>query len=73
VSGAPRARKREAAEAIMRRILAGGPVRCREVNEALRAAGISEQTAWRARQRVGVRRSARPRPGPGAVWWVELR
>jgi len=43
------------------------------VNDALRAARISEQTARRARKRISVKRTAVPRHGPGSTWWLELR
>jgi hypothetical protein len=64
--------KRELAEGLLRELLADGPRRRSEIEEAAEEAGVSWRTVETAKADLGVWSEQRPEPGKrgaGAFWW----
>jgi len=64
--------KRELAEKLLRELLADGPRRRSEIEEAAEEAGVSWRTVETAKADLGVWSEQRPEPGKrgaGAYWW----
>jgi hypothetical protein len=64
--------KREAAERLPRKLLAAGPRRRSEIEEAAEEAEIGWRTMEAAKAALGVWSEQRPEPGKrgsGAAWW----
>jgi hypothetical protein len=60
--------KQDAGEALLRAMLANGPVPSRKIKAAARGAGIGLRTLFQAKAAAGVRSVAEPRRGRGATW-----
>jgi hypothetical protein len=64
--------KRELAEGLLRELLADGPRRRSEIEEAAAEAGVSWRTVETAKAALGIWSEQRPEPGKrggGAAWW----